>query len=277
MIQQKFTDKGSTNYFSINSHQIISFFYSLSNTFNGVLSLLQTEDGGLTFNVIQQFKSGSGSGTANGGQGQYFFRVDYGNGQSSLNGTASVTLDSIDTLNAISPSTYVNQAAQPESGAVILSAVQVNDKITLKINLSAALINVVRNSSGSFGSLHLLDVIASSVAWIGCKQNYIGYIEGATLTGGAGNAQFEIAVATAAIPSEENGVLDFHSQNVGTAIPQVNVAGTTTGQQVTTGIDVDASNTQASLYLNFSGTAASILANSTIAVTGIVKVILQQI
>jgi len=276
MIEQKFTDKGSTALISVTT-QLLSFFYQLSGTFNGILNLVVTTDGGQSFQVVQSFTSGSGYATISPGAGLYAFQVQYGVGHGSLTGTAFVTLNTVSTTNLIPVSSFATPASQPSSGAIQASAIQVADKITITLSLSAARFSVVRNANGSFASIPLMTVLAASLSFIACKQNYIGYVEGAALTGGAGNAQFAIGVGTAAVPSEENGVLDFHSQNIGTAIQETNVGGTSTGQRITTGIDVDASSAATNLFLNFAGTAATILANDFLDVTGTVTIVLQQI
>lgn len=277
MIQHTFTDQGTSQQILLGDSDSLTFSYQLSNNFDGVLKLLRTKNGGLSFDVIQQFTAGTGIQSITPGAGLYNFAVEYGNGLMVLTGSATITLDSADTTNAVSPSTFVTLAAQPASGSVAISGTQNADKITLQISLAQARLNVVRSASGSFASIHLFDVIHADLAYIACKQSYIAFVEGPLLTGGAGNADFTIGVATASIPSPEDGILDYHSQNIGTACHQVNVAGSSNGQKLTTGIDVNSTDSSASIYLNFAGTAASILANDYLDVTGTVTVVLQQV
>lgn len=129
--------------------------------------------------------------------------------------------------------------------------------------------------SGSFGSTKLFDFVQGGVAFLGCRQNYTAFAEGAALTGEAGDAAFEIGVGTTAISAAADGTLgNGVNENVGQAVSVTLSEGTGTGSAFdgakTTALD--GTTTALDLNLNWSGTAATIDANSTITVTGTITV-----
>jgi hypothetical protein len=84
-----------------------------------------------------------------------------------------------------------------------------------------------------------------------------------------------LGVGTTAISSARDGTLTGNEQNVGNLTSQItNTAGTGSGNKFTGAVtaSVDGTATALDLYLNWSGTAATIDANSTIDVTGTVTV-----
>ena len=122
--------------------------------------------------------------------------------------------------------------------------------------------------------MKLFDFAEQGLAIIGCRQNYTAYAEGAALTGGAGDAVFEIGVGTVAIAAAADGTLGATNDNVGVDIDQTLSGGTTTGTVHTfSSLVADGTATASDLYLNWSGTAATIDANSTIDVTGTITVV----
>ncbi len=129
--------------------------------------------------------------------------------------------------------------------------------------------------SGSHGTVKLFDFVQSAVSFLGCRQNYTAYVEGAALTTAAGDAVFAIGVGTTAISAAADGVLAAGNVNVGGSIAQTNSSGTTTGTLISGAVvaGVDGTTTAATLNLNWSGTAATIDATSTIDITGTITVL----
>jgi len=164
----------------------------------------------------------------------------------------------------------------PAAGTTAVDVVRAGSIVTLTFTLTAAQITVTdAAASGSHGSLKLFDFVAGGVAFLGCRQNYTAFAEGAALTGAAGDAVFEIGVGTTAIAAAADGTLgNAVNENVGQAVSVTLSGGTGTG----TAFDyaraaIDGTATALDLNLNWSGTAATIDATSTITVTGTITVI----
>lgn len=172
--------------------------------------------------------------------------------------------------------TLIGAVATPASGTVTAAVVRTGAHFTITLTLTAARITVTDGAaSGSYGSLKLFDFVQSAVAFTGARQNYTAFAEGAALTTAAGDAAFEIGVGTTAISAAADGTLGNGSQeNVGQAVSVTLSGGTGTGTAVdgakTTALD--GTSTALDLYLNWSGTAATIDATSTIDVTGTITV-----
>lgn len=128
--------------------------------------------------------------------------------------------------------------------------------------------------AGSFAVFKLFDFIPGAVAFTGCRQNYTAFAEGSALTTGVGDAAFEIGVGTTAIAAAADGTLgNAVIENVGQAVTITNLAGTGAGTAVDYGrACIDGTSTAVDLNLNWSGTAATIDATSTIKVTGTISV-----
>jgi len=164
----------------------------------------------------------------------------------------------------------------PAAGTTAVDVARAGSIVTLTFTLTAAQITVTdAAASGSHGSLKLFDFVAGGVAFLGCRQNYTAFAEGAALTGAAGDAVFEIGVGTTAIAAAADGTLgNAVNENVGQAVSVTLSGGTGTG----TAFDyaraaIDGTATALDLNLNWSGTAATIDATSTITVTGTITVI----
>lgn len=129
--------------------------------------------------------------------------------------------------------------------------------------------------SGSYGSLVLFTFPAGSVSFLGSRQNYTAFAEGAALTTGAGDAVHLLALGTVAVAAAADGALTGTSVDIGNATAQItNVAGTGAATKHTgAGAVKDGTSTAATLNLNWSGTAATIDATSTIDVTGTITVL----
>lgn len=167
---------------------------------------------------------------------------------------------------------------QPTSGRVECSIVKDNRGARLDFTLTRARIPVTDGAgSGSHGSLKLMDLVEGAWVFGGCRQDYTAFAEGAALTTAAGDAAFEIGVGTTAIAAAANGTLgDGVNENIGQAVSLTNSSGTSAGTAVdgakTTALNGTATATD--INLNWSGTAATIDANSYIDVTGTISVIL---
>lgn len=173
--------------------------------------------------------------------------------------------------------TTVGTVVAPSSGTITVKEEQFGPFIRTTFTLLDAQIDVTDGGgSGSHGSLQLYDFPAAALAFIGSRQDYTAFAEGAALTGAAGDAAFEIGVGTTAISAAADGTLGNGVQeNVGQAVSVTLSGGTGTGTAVdgakTTALNGTA--TATNLYLNFSGTAATIDATSTIDVTGTITLL----
>ena len=129
--------------------------------------------------------------------------------------------------------------------------------------------------SGSYGTLKLFTFPPGSISFIGCRQNYTATTEGALLTGAAGDAVYKWGVGTEAIASAADGLLATVSVDIGSATGAITNSGGTGAATVTnhTATAFDGTATNATLNLNWSGTAATIDATSTIGVTGTITVL----
>lgn len=172
--------------------------------------------------------------------------------------------------------TYVGAVNTPAAGTTSVVISRTGPVVQLDFTLTAAQITVTDGAaSGSYGALKLFDFVQQGVSFLGCRQNYTAFAEGAALTTAAGDAVFEIGVGTTAISAAADGTLgNGVNENVGQAVSVTDSGGTGVG----TAFDysraaIDGTATALDLYLNWSGTAATIDANSTIAVTGTITVI----
>lgn len=167
-------------------------------------------------------------------------------------------------------------AAQPASGSVAVNVQRSGNFFALAFTFTAARISVTDGAgSGSHGSLTLFTFNQAALSFLGARQNYTAFAEGAALTGGAGDAVFEIGIGTTAISAAADGTLgNGVNENVGQAVSVTLSGGTGTGTAIdgakTTALD--GTTTPISLRLNWSGTAATIDASSTIDVTGTVTI-----
>ena len=127
--------------------------------------------------------------------------------------------------------------------------------------------------SGSSASLKLFDFVQGGVVALACRQDYTAFVEGAALTGAAGDAAFVMALGSAAANAGD-GALTGTEVDFGAATATITLSGGTgTGGKFSASAAVlDGTATAVDLYLNWSGTAATIDANSTISVTGTITV-----
>lgn len=129
--------------------------------------------------------------------------------------------------------------------------------------------------SGSSGSLKIFDFVQGGIVPIACRQNYTAFAEGGALTGGAGDAAFVMSLGSAAANAGDGVLADATEIDFGASTATITLSGGTgTGTKHSAALAVvDGTATAADLYLNWSGTAATIDANSAISVTGTITVL----
>jgi hypothetical protein len=178
--------------------------------------------------------------------------------------------DGVEQANA----TQVGAVNAPSSGTVAVTVHRFGPFFRLDFTLAAAQITVTDDGgSGSYGSLKLFDFAEGAVQFLGARQNYTAFAEGAALTGAAGDAAFEIGVGTTAIAAAADGALGATEDNIGGDVNVTLSGGTGTGTGVNSSTAAhDGTTTAADLNLNWSGSAATIDATSTIDVTGTITV-----
>lgn len=167
---------------------------------------------------------------------------------------------------------------QPTSGRVTCTAVKNNGSVRLDFTLTRLRVPVTDAAgSGSYGTFKLMDLVEGAWSFLGCRQDYTAFAEGAALTTAAGDAVFEIGVGTTAIGAAADGTLgNGVNENIGQAVSVTNSSGTGTGTAVdgakTTALN--GTTTATDINLNWSGTAATIDASSYIDVTGTISILL---
>lgn len=179
----------------------------------------------------------------------------------------------------ISPSAgaEIGTLTQSAAGSISAAIKRFGNFFTIDFTLTAARISVTdAGAGGSHGTIILFNFAQAAISFLGARQNYTAFAEGAALTTGAGDAAFEIGVGTTAISAAADGTLgNGVNENVGQAVSVTDSGGTGTGTAVdgakTTAID--GTGTALKLNLNWSGSAATIDANSTIDVTGTITVV----
>src|SRR5690349_17145968 len=127
--------------------------------------------------------------------------------------------------------------------------------------------------SGSSASLKLFDFAQGGVVALACRQDYTAFAEGAALTGGAGDAAFVMGLGSVAANAGD-AALTGTEVDFGAVTSTITLSGGTgTGTKFScTAAVFDGTTTAVDLYLNWSGSAATIDANSTISVTGTITV-----
>lgn len=162
-------------------------------------------------------------------------------------------------------------AAQPATGTVVLTATrQGPDIYKLHFTFTAASIPVTDAAgSGSSGSLKIFDFKEGVVQLLGSRHDWTAFSEGSALTTAAGDAAFVIAFGSVAANAGD-GALTSTEVDFGATRSVTLSGGAGTGATTITAAQtgLDGTGTAVDLYLNWSGTAASIDANSTIACTG---------
>lgn len=167
-------------------------------------------------------------------------------------------------------------ATAPASGTVEVSHKMSGAYVLTTITLTAARISVTDAAgSGSSGSLKLADFPEGSILVTACRMNFTAFAEGSALTGAAGDAAFVMALGSVAADAGD-GALTSTEINISIAATgTITLAGGTgTGTKHTGGTNIiDGTGTAVPIYLNWSGSAATIDANSTIDVTGTISIL----
>ena len=169
----------------------------------------------------------------------------------------------------------VGTVASPASGTVTAVCKYVAGFVHITFTLTAAQIPVTDGtSSGSHGSLKLMDLAEGGWHFIASRQNYTAYSPDGT--GVPDDTVFDIGVGTGAIAAAADGVLtaDATFDNIGAKVDQTLSGGTVTG----TGFDacnavVDGTTTALDINLNWAGTAATVDGDGTIDVTGTITIV----
>lgn len=163
----------------------------------------------------------------------------------------------------------------PTSGTLTVTPRRMGNFITLDMTLAAVRIPVTDAAgSGSFGSLVLWTWPQTALVYLGCRQDYTAFAEGSALTGGAGDARFDIGIGTVAKAAAADGALGGATDDdIGGEIDITLSSGTGTGTLVSALMTaVNGTASAPTINLNWSGTAATIDANSTIDVTGTISI-----
>ncbi len=164
--------------------------------------------------------------------------------------------------------------AQPASGSIAVSITRVGKFFTLEFTLTAARLSVTDAAgSGSSASHKLFDFVAGGVVALAARQDYTAFAEGAALTGGAGDAAFVMGLGSAAANAGD-AALTGTEVDFGAVTSTITLSGGTgAGTKFSaTAAVLDGTATAIDLFLNWSGSAATIDANSTIDVTGTITV-----
>lgn len=164
---------------------------------------------------------------------------------------------------------------QPTAGKIILDASNVHyPHFNLTFTLTGARVPITdAAASGSFGAIKLFDFVEGSVRFTGSRMNFSAFAEGTALTTAAGDAAFSIALGSAAIAAAADNSLTGTSVNVAPSLAVTLSGGTGTGTNTTAlSLALDGTATAVDLYLNISGSAATIDATSYLDVTGTLTV-----
>jgi hypothetical protein len=170
----------------------------------------------------------------------------------------------------------IGALAQPTSGSVSMRARNnvAYPFFALDFTFTAARVPVTdAAASGSSGSLKFFDFLEGAVQLLSSRHTWSAFVEGSALTGGANDAAFVIAFGSAAADAGD-GALTSTEVNFGATksitLPSTGLnASTLTGAQT----PLDGTATPVDLYLNWSGSAATIDANSYIDVTGTLSIV----
>ncbi len=161
--------------------------------------------------------------------------------------------------------------ATPASGSYSCIIKRIGSYWSLHFVFTAMRITVTDAAgSGSSGSIKLFDFNEGVIHVLGSRHNFTAFAEGSALTTAAGDAAFIIAFGSVAANAGD-GALTSTEVDFGAATDALtNTAGTTTSATKVTSIQtpLDGTGTAVDLYLNWSGTAATIDATSTFDITG---------
>jgi hypothetical protein len=170
--------------------------------------------------------------------------------------------------------TLIGAVAAPASGTVTVASSRVGPLFTLTFTLTAARIAVTDAAgSGSHGSLKLFDFVQSAIAYLGCRQVYSAFTPDGT--GVTATAAFDIGVGSVALAAPADGALGGATDDDIGGEAAITLGSTSLPVGVVTGAGakIDGTGTAADLNLNWSGSAATVTANGTIDVTGVIQVV----
>lgn len=183
---------------------------------------------------------------------------------------------------------YVENATYSSADlALLVGAINTTTGLTCDIQKSGSMVQLTFTltavaltvtdaaASGSSASLKLFDFVQAGIVPIGCRQDYTAFAEGAALTTAAGDAAFVMGLGSVAANAGD-GALTSTEVDFGAATATITLSGGTAAATKLSGASstaLDGTATAVDLYLNWSGSAATIDANSTIAVTGSITVL----
>lgn len=166
--------------------------------------------------------------------------------------------------------------AAPSISGLSVDRKIVGNQFVLTFTLNAVSITVTDAAgSGSSGSLKIFDFAQAGLVPLGCRQNYTAFAEGAALTGAAGDASFVMGLGSVAANAGDAALTSTEVDFCAVTGTITLSSGTGTGTKFNgdaAGV-FDGTTTATDLYLNWSGSAATIDANSTISVTGTITVV----
>lgn len=132
--------------------------------------------------------------------------------------------------------------------------------------------------SGSSASAKVFDFVQGAVQALASRQDYTAFAEGAALTTAAGDAAFVMGFGSVAANAGD-GALTATEVDFAPVTGTITLAGGTgTGTKMggvlgLSSAPIDGTGTAVDLFINWSGTAATIDANSTISVTGTTSIL----
>ena len=129
--------------------------------------------------------------------------------------------------------------------------------------------------SGSSASQKLFDFVAAGLQPIASRQNYTAFAEDALITTAVGDADHVLGLGSAAANAGDGALTGTEVDFAPVTGTITNLAGTGAGTKFGgQGTAIDGTSTAVDLYLNWSGTAATIDANGAITVTGTVELLI---
>jgi len=147
--------------------------------------------------------------------------------------------------------------------------------VWLKFTFAAMSLTVTDAAgSGSSASQKLFDFVAAGIQPIASRQDYTAFDEDALITTDVGDADHVLGLGSVAANAGDGALTGTEVDFAPVTGTITNVAGTGAGTKFGgQGTAVDGTGTAVDLYLNWSGTAATIDANGTITVTGTVELL----
>lgn len=165
---------------------------------------------------------------------------------------------------------------QPTAGKVkLVGIVKEGPYYRLDLELVKARIAVTDGAgSGSYGALKLFDFDQQAITFLGSRVDYTAFASDGT--GVPNDTNFVIGLGTVAISAAADKTLGSTTGvNIGASLELTLSSGTIAGSKVTGPLDigvVDGTGTAADVYLNFSGSAATVDGNGWIAATGTISI-----